>query len=69
MENQKNLTIGILLSMLSAFLMSTLFLFYEVILTESMNNSLEQENGMLLRDIRKLEGKLCGKEQKEKKEA
>ncbi|MFR1834408.1 MAG: hypothetical protein ACLSX5_14820 [Lachnospiraceae bacterium] len=69
MENQKNLTIGILLSMLSAFLMSTLFLFYKVILTESMNNSLEQENGMLLRDIRKLEGKLCGKEQKEKKEA
>ena len=69
MENQKNLTIGILLSMLSAFLMSTLFLFYKVILTESMNNSLEQENGMLLRDIRKMEGKLCGKEQKEKKEA
>ncbi len=69
MENQKNLTIGILLSLLSAFLMSTLFLFYKVILTESMNNSLEQENGMLLRDIRKLEGKLCGKEQKEKKEA
>lgn len=69
MENQKNLTIGILLSLLSAFLMSTLFLFYKVILTESMNNSLEQENGMLLRDIRKLEGKLYGTEQKEKKEA
>lgn len=69
MENQKNLTIGILLSLLSAFLMSTLFLFYKVILTESMNNSLEQENGLLLRDIRKLEGKLCGTEQKEKKEA
>lgn len=69
MENQKNLTIGILLSMLSAFLLSTLFLFYKVVLAESMNNSLEQENRMFLRDIQELEGKLRQTEQKEKKEA
>lgn len=69
MENQKNLTIGILLSMLSAFLLSTLFLFYKVVLAESMNNSLEQENRMFLRDIQELEGKLRQTEQKEKQEA
>ena len=69
MEEPKRLTAGILFSLVSALLMSTFFLFYKVVLAECMNHSLEQENGMLLREIQVMEREQRQRKENEKEES
>lgn len=65
-KDNRNLTIGILLSLLSVLLTSALFLSYKVVTAESINNDLNRENTLLYKDKQELLEKL---EQKEKQTA
>lgn len=65
-KDNRNLAIGILLSLLSVLLTSTMYLFYKGILAAEMNNDLSRENTMLYKEKKELAEKL---EEKEKQEA
>lgn len=65
-KDNRNLVIGILLSLLSVLLTSALFLSYKVVTAESINDDLNLEITMLYKDKKELQEKL---EQKEKQTA
>ena len=53
-KDNRNLAIGILLSLLLVLLTSTLFLSYKVVTAESINNDFNRENTMLYKDKQEL---------------
>ncbi|MBE7728056.1 MAG: hypothetical protein E7244_27815 [Enterocloster citroniae] len=65
-KDNRNLAIGILLSLLSVLLTSALFLSYKVVMAEGINSDLNRENTLLYKDKQELLEKL---EQKEKQTA
>jgi len=65
-KDNRNLAIGILLSLLSVLLTSALFLAYKVVMAEGINSDLNRENTLLYKDKQELLEKL---EQKEKQTA
>ena len=62
MKDNRNLTIGILLSLGSVLLTCTLYLGYKLLMMEGMNRDLNMEYGFLLKKNEELEQKLEEKE-------
>lgn len=61
-KDNRNLAIGILLSLLSVLLTSALFLAYKVVMAEGINGDLNRENTLLYKDKQELLEKLKQKE-------
>lgn len=61
-KDNRNLAIGILLSLLSVLLTSAMFLAYKVVMAEGINGDLNRENTLLYKDKQELLEKLKQKE-------
>ena len=62
MKDNRNLTIGILLSLGSVLLTCTLYLGYKLLMMEGMNRDMNMEYGFLQKKNEELEQKLAEKE-------